>query len=44
MHMKDIYANASQVLIWIGEPDNLSGIAFDTLDDLLPTIVLEMEV
>jgi hypothetical protein len=32
MRMKDIYANASQVLIWIGKPDNVSGIAFDTLE------------
>jgi hypothetical protein len=32
MRMKDIYANAVEVIIWIGKPDNLSGIAFDTLD------------
>jgi hypothetical protein len=32
MRMKDIYANASQVLVWIGKQDNLSGIAFDTLE------------
>jgi len=31
MQMKDIFANASNVLIWIGKPDDLSGIAFDTL-------------
>jgi len=32
MRMKDIYANAVEVIIWIGKPDNLSGIAFDTLE------------
>ena len=32
MQMKDIYANASKVLMWIGKPDNLSSIAFDTLE------------
>lgn len=32
MRMKDIYANASQVLIWLGKPDRLSGTAFDTLE------------
>ena len=31
MRMKDIYADAEQVLILIGEPDNLSELAFDTL-------------
>jgi hypothetical protein len=32
MLMKDIYANASNVLIWTGKADNLSDIAFDTLE------------
>jgi Heterokaryon incompatibility protein (HET) len=30
--MKDIYANASRVVAWIGKPDSLSGLAFDTLE------------
>ena len=29
--MRDIYANATRVLAWIGKPDSLSGLAFDTL-------------
>ena len=32
MLMRDIYANACRVLVWIGEPDNLSTLAFDTLE------------
>lgn len=32
MQMKDIYANASNVLIWTGKADNLSAVAFDTLE------------
>ncbi|KAH0553321.1 hypothetical protein GP486_006575 [Trichoglossum hirsutum] len=32
MQMKEIYANASQVLMWTGKPDDLTGIAFDTLE------------
>jgi Heterokaryon incompatibility protein (HET) len=31
MLMRDIYANASRVIIWIGGPDDLSDLAFDTL-------------
>ena len=31
MLMRDIYANASRVVIWIGGPDDLSDLAFDTL-------------
>ncbi|PMD44749.1 HET-domain-containing protein [Hyaloscypha variabilis F] len=30
--MRDIYANASRVITWIGQPDNLSDLAFDTLE------------
>ena len=30
--MRDIYANARKVLVWIGEPDHLSELAFDTLE------------
>jgi len=30
--MRDIYANASRVIAWIGKPDSLSGLAFDTLE------------
>jgi len=30
--MRDIYANASRVVAWIGKPDSLSGPAFDTLE------------
>jgi hypothetical protein len=29
--MRDIYANARSVIVWIGKPDNLSALAFDTL-------------
>lgn len=29
--MRDIYANAHGVVIWIGSPDDLSNLAFDTL-------------
>ena len=29
--MRDIYANASRVLAWIGKPDGLTGLAFDTV-------------
>ena len=32
MLMRDIYANASSVLAWIGKPDGLSAVAFDTLE------------
>ena len=32
MLMKEIYANASKVIAWIGEPDPLSSIAFDILE------------
>ncbi|KAE8446690.1 hypothetical protein EG329_011734 [Mollisiaceae sp. DMI_Dod_QoI] len=30
--MRDIYANASRVIAWIGKPDSLSSLAFDTLE------------
>jgi hypothetical protein len=30
--MRDIYSHANMVLAWIGAPDNLSAIAFDTLE------------
>lgn len=32
MHMKDIYANTSNVLVWTGKAENLSDIAFDTIE------------
>jgi len=32
MRMKDIYVNASNVLVWTGKADNLSDITFDTLE------------
>jgi hypothetical protein len=32
MRMREIYANAVEVLIWIGNADNLSPLAFDTLE------------
>lgn len=32
MLMRDIYVNASRVLAWLGEPDGLSAVAFDTLE------------
>jgi hypothetical protein len=30
--MRDIFAKASKVIAWIGEPDQLSSLAFDTLE------------
>lgn len=32
MLMRDIYSNASRVVIWIGGPDHFSNLAFDTLE------------
>jgi len=32
MRMKEIYTNAVEVIVWIGKLDNLSSIAFDTLE------------
>jgi hypothetical protein len=32
MQMRDIYANASRTLIWLGPSDEYTGIAFDTLE------------
>jgi hypothetical protein len=32
MLMKDIYAGARNVLVWLGKPDSLTGLAFDTLE------------
>ena len=31
MQMTEIYAGADRVLVWLGEPDELSSLAFDTL-------------
>lgn len=41
MRTKDVYEDVEQVLIWIGEPNSLSELAFDileqfTLDDGTP--------
>jgi Heterokaryon incompatibility protein (HET) len=32
MRMKDIYANAVEVIIWIGRPNEFTGFAFDTFE------------
>lgn len=32
MRMKDIYANATEVLMWMGKQDHLTGLAFDTFE------------
>ena len=32
MLMKDIYVGACNVLVWLGKPDDLTELAFDTLE------------